>query len=101
MASDVVLEQNPIATEHLACFGNNLTSQACVIHFRERSPGIGQLALSLKLGKAQAEELHARQIREHDGKLALNDLKASQRLAKLDAAARIAAKTWLCPDCPD
>src|SRR5260370_42252674 len=47
MASDVVLQQNAVGTEHLTRIGYDFAGQARLVHFRQGSHGIDHLARSL------------------------------------------------------
>src|SRR6516164_9800596 len=79
----VEVQEDAIAAEQVACFGDDLTGLAGVVHLGNRRDGVGQFAFLDEAAEPQAVELHRADLGQHLNQLVLHDLEAHERLAEL------------------
>ena len=86
----MVLQQDAVAGEHVAGGAAHIQGLAGREHLDHGCHGIGELIVLRQVGHAGAHELHGGEVREHRGKLFLNELEAADGGTELLAVQGVA-----------
>ena len=95
MSHDVVVEQDPVAAEDVACVGGDVAGSSGVVAFGEGGDGVGEAAGVGELGESEAVQLHRSHLTEHRDELLLDELTAYQGLSELVALLGVAQGTFV------